>query len=464
MVRIFRHYVPLPLFILALAEFSILFAAMYLGVNLRFAGDEGDVGTVGAIWPRALIFTAVMLSIMTALGLYQRELRESDWGYYSRYALSFGLGFVAMTLVFYALPSILLGRGAFGLVLLIAFVGTVAARLAFLRWVDYDKIKRQVLVLGTGTRAAKIAALEKAGGGRHRFNIVGYLPLQAAHHFVDRTKILSDRGRLLDIARKYNIEEIVVGVRDRRNGGLPMQEILECKLAGIRVIDLSSFFERETGHVQLDSLNTSWIVFSDGFLQTSLKDVTKRLFDIVVSGLLLLLAAPLMLLTMLAIKLDSRGPLLYKQARVGQDGKVFDVLKFRSMTVNAEKDGVPQWAQKNDARVTRVGKIIRTLRIDELPQIFNVFRGDMSFVGPRPERPFFVDDLSKKIAYYNCRHCVKPGITGWAQVRYPYGSSIEDAVQKLQYDFYYVKNHSLFLDLIILFQTAQVVLFGKGAR
>ncbi len=450
---------------LALAEVVLLFIAVYLGVVLRFGvGDKNELYLVGTIWPRALLFTAVMISVMTALGLYQRELPESDIGYYSRYAASFAIGFVVMTLLFYAFPDLLLGRGAFGLSLMFAFVGTVLARLIFLRWADFDAIKRQILVLGTGTRAAKIAALEKSVKDRHRFNVVGYVPLQGTHHFVDKHKILNERGALLKLVRKYHIDEIVVGVRDRRNGGLPMEEMLECKLAGISVVDLSTFFERETGHVQLDSLNTSWIVFSEGFSHTSMRDVTKRLFDMFISFFLLVLALPAMVVTALLIKLDSKGPLFYRQERVGENGKTFGVLKFRSMTVNAEKDGVPQWAQKNDSRVTRVGRIIRTLRIDELPQIFNVLKGDMSFVGPRPERPFFVEQLTKQIAYYNCRHTVKPGITGWAQVRYPYGSSTDDAVHKLQYDLYYVKNHTLFLDLIILFQTAQVVLFGKGAR
>lgn len=465
MVRIFRHYVPTPLLFLGVAEAALLFLSMYAGVLLRFIdADEFGLALVGPVWPRALVFTFVMMSIFTALGLYQRELPESDWGYYVRFLVSFLLGFIIMSLVFYAVPPLFLGRGAFALSLLVAAVGTVTARLLFLKWVDYDAIKRRILVLGTGTRAARIYALEKSTTARHRFTVVGYLPLKGQHHFVDKNKVLNESGPLLATARRHAVDEIVVGVRDRRNGGLPMEEILECKLNGVAVVDLSSFFERETGHVQLDSLNTSWIIFSDGFFQGSIKTITKRAFDIGISGLLLVLAAPVMLLTMLAIKLESRGPLLYRQERVGQDGRVFDVLKFRSMTVDAERDGVPKWAQKNDARVTRVGRIIRGLRIDELPQIFNVFKGDMSFVGPRPERPFFVNDLSKQIAYYACRHTVKPGITGWAQVRYPYGSSLEDAVEKLQYDLYYVKNHSLFLDLIILFQTMQVVISGKGAR
>jgi sugar transferase (PEP-CTERM system associated) len=240
--------------------------------------------------------------------------------------------------------------------------------------------------------------------------------------------------------------------------------LLECKLKGVHVIELSSFFERERGQVQLESLNASWMVLSDGFQQGFLRDAGKRLFDLVASLSLLVLTLPLMLLAIVVIVLESGFPILYRQERVGLGGKIFTIYKFRSMVQNAEKDGAPQWAQAGDARVTRVGNFIRKVRIDELPQIFNVLRGDMSFVGPRPERPFFVDQLIEQVPYYAARHSVKPGITGWAQVRYPYGASLEDAIEKLQYDLYYVKNHTFFLDLLIMFQTAQVVLFGKGAR
>jgi sugar transferase (PEP-CTERM system associated) len=290
------------------------------------------------------------------------------------------------------------------------------------------------------------------------------LPLTNSECCLDRTRILHDKGTILSVAKKYKIDEIIVGVRERRGGGLPADQLLECKLAGIEVVDLPSFYERETGQIQVESLNPSWMIFSDGFKRSPFKDLTKRTFDVAASGGLLLLTLPVMLVTTLLIWLESGGPIFYRQERVGELGRIFRVLKFRSMRQDAERDGVPQWAKKQDDRVTRVGRAIRLLRIDELPQVFNVFKGDMSFVGPRPERPYFVDDLTKKISYYPSRHTVKPGITGWAQIRYPYGATVEDALQKLQYDLYYVKNHTLFLDLIILFQTAQVILFGKGAR
>jgi sugar transferase (PEP-CTERM system associated) len=245
-----------------------------------------------------------------------------------------------------------------------------------------------------------------------------------------------------------------------------VRELLDCRLAGVEVIDLVSFLERETGRVHLDVLNPSWIIFSEGFRRDGLRQATKRAFDIVASFALVLVTWPVMLLTAVGIKLEEgiRAPILYRQRRVGLDGRDFDVLKFRSMRVDAERDGKARWATGNDDRVTRMGRLIRKVRVDELPQIFNVLRGDMSFVGPRPERPQFVSELSDSIPYYEERHCAKPGITGWAQICYPYGSSEKDSLEKLQYDLYYLKNHSLLFDMMILLQTVEVVLMGKGGR
>jgi sugar transferase (PEP-CTERM system associated) len=466
MIRLFKHYVPLPLFLMAVTEAVVLFASMYIGTAVRFSWeDPSDFESLGPIFPRALIFTLVMLGIMTAFGLHQRDVKqEGEWGHPVRFAASFVVGLVVMLLIFYVVPPLLLGRGAFALVFLLAFVGTALTRLVFVRLFKMDAMRRRVLLLGAGSRTAKIEGLERDEQGQRKFNLVGCLPLTNSDCCLDRTRILHDKGSILSIAKKHKIDEIVVGVRERRGGGLPADQLLECKLAGIEVVDLPSFFERETGQIQVESLNPSWMIFSDGFRRTPLKDVSKRMFDVAASGVLLLLTLPVMLITALLIWLESGSPVFYHQERVGEYGRIFKVLKFRSMRQDAERDGVPQWAKKQDDRVTRVGRIIRLLRIDELPQVFNVFKGDMSFVGPRPERPFFVEDLTRKISYYPSRHTVKPGITGWAQIRYPYGATVEDAVQKLQYDLYYVKNHTLFLDLIILFQTAQVILFGKGAR
>jgi len=263
--------------------------------------------------------------------------------------------------------------------------------------------------------------------------------------------------------RDLRVSEVVIAVRERRGGVLPLRQLLDARLKGIKVMDLVSFYEREQGLLRVDNLRASWLIFSNGFEQGLLRDVVKRSFDVLVSLVMLVLTAPILLVAMLAVAIDSGLPVFYRQERVGQAGRLFTILKLRTMRQDAEKSGA-QWAQANDARVTRIGRFLRKTRIDELPQLWNVLRGDMSFVGPRPERPMFVQRLLEDIPYYDVRHSVKPGVTGWSQVRYPYGASVEDSLRKLQFDLYYVKNHSLFLDLMILVETVQVVLLGKGAR
>ena len=264
--------------------------------------------------------------------------------------------------------------------------------------------------------------------------------------------------------RDRGVHEVVVAVQDQRGGFLPVKELLACRLRGVRVTDLPGLYERVTGEVPVASLKASWLIYGEGFPQGLTRRLVKRAFDMAASLILLVVAAPVMLLTAIAIFLESGGPVIFRQERVGLGGRGFNVLKFRSMVTDAEKDGVPRWASSGDPRVTRVGRLIRKARIDELPQIFNVLKGEMSFVGPRPERPYFVDQLSEQVPFYGARHTVKPGVTGWAQVRYTYGATVEDAVRKLQFDLYYVKNHSVYLDLLILFHTIRVVLMGSGAR
>jgi sugar transferase (PEP-CTERM system associated) len=468
MIRIFRHYVPTQLVLLAAGEAAILFLSVYLGAMLRFAGSPVSLlEMVRPFAPHAIVFSLVMLGTMTALGMFTRESQTGDLSYYMRFLASFLVGGVVLVVIYYLLPDLLLGRGVVALAFAFAFVGSALTHMVFLRVADMSNLRRRLLVLGAGTRAARVGALiEQDVSISRKFQMIGYFAPGNAqpHPYVARDRLLRDPGSLLAIAMKYSVDEIVVAIRDRRNSGFNMQELLECKLEGVQVTDISSFFERETGHVQLDSLNESWMVYSDGFARTSARIMVKRVFDVVVSLVLLAITLPVTLVTALLIVLESGLPLFYRQERVGECGEIFEVLKFRSMRQDAESGGTPQWAKANDQRVTRVGRIIRKLRIDELPQIINVLRGDMSFVGPRPERPYFVKQLAGQIPYFLNRHTVKPGITGWAQIRYPYGSSVEDAVHKLQYDLYYAKNHGLFLDLIILFQTVQVVLFGKGSR
>lgn len=464
MIRFFRHYVPLNLLLLMLVEALILGGAIYAGVSARFFDGGVVPDDLAPLLPKALAFAVVMLSLMIASGLYDLEWQGGVRTLLQRLGLSFGLGLVTMSLLFYLFPALLVGRGAFLLAFGLALLGILLSRALFIRWARAGALKTRALVIGTGSRAAHVEALLSKLGHASNTQVLGYLPMGGSHHFVDHARILDTDEPLPDLAARLQISEIILAVRERRGGGLPVEDLLKCKLHGIRIVELSSFFERENGHLQLDSMNASWMILAEGFHQGIARDTVKRLFDLLVSSAILVVSLPVMALTALLIKLESPGPVLYRQERVGQGCRTFTILKFRSMCVDAEKDGKPRWAGQNDSRVTRTGRFIRRTRIDELPQIFNVFFGDMSFVGPRPERPYFVDDLTQKIPYYGVRHTVKPGITGWAQVRYAYGATDVDAMHKLQYDLYYVKNHSLFLDLMILFQTAQVVLWGRGVR
>src|SRR5256885_2714933 len=453
-----------------LAEAAIHVGAVGLAGTLRFLdihsltySSNGDY-EYGLLLPRALLYALVMLGVMPAFGLYGSALHKNTREYQVRFLASYPAGALVMVILFYVIPASFLGRGVMALSLLFSFVLTALARVVFFGIVDGETLKRRVLVLGSGSRAAEVEGLLTRLGSRAGFHLVGFVLCGDEQPGRDKSKLLGDCNALRSLVRQHRIDEIVVGVRDRRNGHLPMPRLLECKLEGTSIVDLPTFFERETGYVQLNTLSASWMVFSEGFSKTGFQKLLKRAFDISVSGAMLGATLPIMLIAALAIWLETGRPILYRQKRVGEAGQVVEIFKFRGMRVDAEKGGVPRWAKKNDDRITRVGKFLRLTRVDELPQLINVMRGDMSFVGPRPERPPFVHELSRKLPFYASRHSVKPGITGWAQVRYPYGASVDDAVQKLRFDLYYVKNHSLFLDLVILFQTAQVVLFRQGAR
>jgi sugar transferase (PEP-CTERM system associated) len=402
---------------------------------------------------------------MAAMGLYNARQRSRLAGLLARVAASLLTGAFILAVIFYLFPDLELWRGALMLSTALSFAGVVLVRTIWDTLVDEDLFKRRVLIYGAGRRAGSIARLRRRSD-RRGFVTVGYLPAagDVPSEIPDSDKIARPAD-LLGLCVQTRVDEIVVAMDDRRQQ-FPMDQLLECRLEGVEITDLVSFLERETGKVRLDILNPSWMIFSEGFRQGRVHGTLERLFDIVASFVLLILAAPFMLLTALAIKLTEgpRASVFYRQVRVGQYGKPFRLLKFRSMTENAEADGKPQWAQKNDNRVTRVGAFIRNTRIDELPQILNVLRGEMSFVGPRPERPEFVAELNERIPYYRERHSIKPGITGWAQLCYPYGSSEQDATEKLQYDLFYVKNHSLLFYIAILVQTVEVIVWRKGAR
>jgi sugar transferase (PEP-CTERM system associated) len=300
--------------------------------------------------------------------------------------------------------------------------------------------------------------------GFHQFDVVGCVPVPGEVNCVSEACLLPTGESLLVMARRYEASEIVVTLTNRRGSAFPIRELLDCALGGVKVIDAATFFEREACQIRIDSLQPSYLIFGGGFDQSFLRASSKRLFDLAASAMISIVALPVMLAAAACIRLEDGGPVFYRQERVGKDGRLFEVLKFRSMRKDAEEGCPPTWAAPNDPRITRVGQLLRALRIDELPQMFNVFKGEMSFVGPRPERAYFVEQLEGDVAYYNVRHSIKPGITGLAQVRYKYGASIEDSIRKLQYDLYYVKNNSLFLDLLILIDTVQVVVFGKGSR
>ncbi|VAW95226.1 FIG071646: Sugar transferase [hydrothermal vent metagenome] len=462
-VRIFRHYIRLPFLILLVVELIVFLAAIYVGAEIRFSGDADVIErSVGGVINKAMIFSFVMIASMGAMGLYKPHLREGLSGNFLRISASFFIGSIALTLIFYLFPFTFLGRGVLAIANGISFVIVVIVRVLFIRHGE-NSLKRNIIILGSGDKAQEILNSLRREADRKSFNLIGFIHIRGEKDVVSVNHIINLNSSLLNFSLKNNIDEIVIAVDDRRKS-FPLHELLDCRMSGIDVIEVLTFFEREMGKIRVDLLHPSWLVFSDGFQESVYRDYVKRFVDISASAILLFLTWPIMLITIVAIYIESnfKGPFLYSQIRIGENGKPFAVLKFRSMSVNAEKDGGAQWAQKNDSRVTKVGSFIRKVRIDELPQIFNVFKGDMSFVGPRPERPEFVVMLNDAIPYFEERHRVKPGITGWAQLCYPYGASEKDSLEKLQYDLYYVKNHSTILDFLVLVQTAEVILFGKG--
>ncbi len=463
MIRIFRHFVPVSFILLVLIELVLFYLAIYIGAEIRFWGTDVDAEIL-PLWPKALLFCSVIFVSMTAMGLYKNLYREGVNGIILRLVASMVIALVAMSLLFYLFPYLFLGRGAFAWSFAIAVTGVIVIRVIFINSIGSAMLKRNILVLGAGKRAEQFKVLE-CGSDQFGFKIIGYVKIAGERDAIHENSVIELDVPLIDYVQAYDIQEIVVALEDRRKS-FPIDDLLDCKMSGIDITEALCFFERETGKVRLETLRPSWFIFSDGFRHAGFQLMVKRSFDILASSLILFLTWPVMLVAAIAIFIENgyKGPVFYKQVRVGQNWRLFQVFKFRSMVVNAEKDGAPQWAQKNDSRVTRIGKFLRRSRIDELPQIFNVLKGDMSFIGPRPERPEFVEPLAEKIPYYAERHRVKPGITGWAQVRYPYGASDDDAREKLQYDLYYIKNYSLFLDCLIMFQTVEVVIFGDGAR
>jgi sugar transferase (PEP-CTERM system associated) len=370
-----------------------------------------------------------------------------------------------VVLIFYLFPGLFLGGGVIALVSIQSFfiIGTI--RTLFFELVDTSVFKSRVLVYGAGPDASYIDKKLRRKSDRRGFDIVGYALLDDQDPQIDEKRIVTVDAPLLEYVKKNAIDEIVVASSDMKTR-VKIDELVDCKLNGINVLDILTFFEREAGQIRIDIMDPTWLVTSDGFSQSRTRNFIKRLFDLVVSFILLVVSFPVQLLIVIAIWIEDGigAPIIYRQNRAGEHGSSFNVYKFRSMISDAEKDGNAIWASAGDSRVTAVGSFLRKYRLDELPQAINVIKGDMSFVGPRPERPEFISELSEHIPYYKERHVLKPGLTGWAQLNFPYGSSMEDAYHKHLYDMYYVKNHSLFLDCLILLQTVEIILFGKGAR
>jgi sugar transferase (PEP-CTERM system associated) len=467
MFRVFAHHVRGLIIIEALADTLVCFLAILTAGRQLFIGTATAAGTTLAtaqLLVPAAVFTLVMSLMYSFVGLYRRgAVAVSLKGMFGRALLAVLVG---ACLAFFLLT--LAGHQNFaveflGRVVLYVSVGVVVVRSVafFARRASLGA--RRVLIVGTGPEA-RIVADGIRSAGQSKATIVGFYATGESADEADASGRFPSNQSIKDIVRENRVDEIIVAVREQRGGGVPMDQLLACRIGGIPVLDMAGFNERVYGEVPVDSLKASWLVYGHGFVQGPLRSIVKRSFDLVGSTLILVMASPVMLVAMVAIPFESRGAIFYSQERVGRGGRIFKCLKFRSMRSDAEKDGVARWATKNDSRVTRVGSFMRKTRIDELPQLVSVLRGEMSLVGPRPERPSFVEELKKTIPFYDIRHSVKPGVTGWAQVRFGYCATLDESRRKHQFDLYYVKNNSLFLDLLVLIETVSVVLFREGSQ
>ena len=457
---IFRQGIGAATLLQLVADLSWLFVAGILVIrfNERFAIPVDSI-----VFP-ALLFAVVIVVLNIAFGMYRRADKLTSSTYLVRTLLVPAIGVPLAYVIAETLPTGRLLQDNLGTAVLVAIGGLLLIRHAVVLPLVANLAPHRVLVLGTGPEARLVEASLSAAN-LPGMNLVGFFALDKIHEMaVSPQRVIARGGPLEQAVRQLRINEIIVAVRQQRGGVLPLRSLLDCRLDGVRVTDLSRFFERVHGQVPIESLKVSWLIYGNGYRQNWRRTFMKRVFDIIVAAVLLVLTLPVMALAAALIMFEDGWPIIYRQERVGARGRLFTVLKFRSMAKNAEEDGKASWALVNDTRITRVGRFLRRTRIDELPQLLNVLRGEMSFVGPRPERPEFVAMLTEQIPFYAVRHSVKPGLTGWAQVRYSYGATVEQSVKKLEYDLYYVKNHTLVLDLVILLETVRVVLLGEGAR
>lgn len=438
-------------------ELVLISGSMALAAQLHGSMNGFDATP----WKIALV-TALCQLCFYYNDLYDLTVVASSRELVIRLLQAAGAAAIVLAFACFTVPSLILDPSTFVTALGVFVVAVLTWRLAFNYLVHDPHLEERVLIIGTG-HTARMLAQQIGRQQDFAYRLVGFIDEGEDAEVVRQNDILGIAGDIRRIVDERHVDRIVVGLSDRR-GRLPIEELLHAKLAGVRVEDATTTYERLTGKILIDDLKPSWLVFSDGFRASRLTRFVKRMLDLALSLIGFIVASPLMALTALAIKLDSAGPVLYTQERIGENGKLFTVFKLRSMRTDAEQAGRPVWASDKDDRITRVGRFIRLTRLDELPQLWNVARGDMSFVGPRPERPFFVEQLAREIPFYVQRRAVKPGLTGWAQVKYQYGSSIEDAMEKLRYDLYYIKHMSFFFDLTIVLDTVKVILFGKGAK
>jgi sugar transferase (PEP-CTERM system associated) len=441
-------------------EIILISGSMALAASLH--GGFKDADSAGAMLSKIVVVTALCQLCFYYNDLYDLTVVQSSRELVVRLLQSAGAAAIVLAFTCIVFPTLMLDPSTFVTALGVFVVAVLSWRLAFNHFAHDPYLEERVLIIGTG-HTARVLAQQIGRQQDFAYRLVGFVRDSEGALLVRQHDVLGHAADIDRIVASRHVDRIVVGLSDRR-GRLPIEQLLRAKMSGVRVEDATTTYERLTGKILIDDLKPSWLIFSDGFRASRGTRFVKRMLDLSLSMILAILSAPFMVLTAVAIKLESIGPMLYSQARVGENGRVFNIYKFRSMRVDAEQAGTPIWARENDERATRVGRFIRLTRLDELPQLWNVMRGDMSFVGPRPERPFFVDQLAKEIPFYLQRHSVKPGLTGWAQVKYRYGSTVEDAMEKLRYDLYYIKHLSIVFDLTIVLDTVKVILFGKGAK
>jgi len=449
--------------LLLLVEAMLLFGGIVIAVYVRLGAVEAEKTLIQRNgFYKAALATLFCLASFYLFDLYDFVVMFDRRELVLRMLQALGLAWIALAITFYALPQTMIGRGVSLISLPLALLMMIGWRLA-IHWVlGHPELGERILIVGSGPFAVEIAR-ETLGRPDAGFRVVGFVDSdpQLVGKSLINPKVIGLTSELASLVKNQSIDRLVVAIGDRR-GQFPTHELLRLSLSGdVSIEESASFYERLTGRVLLDMIRPSWLIFSSRGRRARLNEFGRAVMNRTVALIGALLSLPVAIITALLVKLDSRGPVLYKQERVGKNGRTFTLMKFRSMRVDAEKDG-PVWAKTDDERMTRFGRIIRKIRIDEIPQFWNILRGDMNFIGPRPERPHFVAQLAEEILYYEQRHLVSPGLTGWAQIKYPYGASIEDAKRKLEYDLYYIKNQSLSLDATIMFETIKTILFGRG--